>query len=191
MRLTRLQIDAVSIGKCLSVTANGAPAGLVRLIHEHLLQRSILLPDGAFSFGLLNGQQVRLRRPHFREAPSGFGISRSVMAFMNLGQIIAIIITSPRPDLLLLSLRCLPDFSCRRCRLIRMPNRRVALLFICHRDAHDDQRHHPEQSKTRHDDSPCHFHCPHLLPVMSLIASAYVMSNACAKIFIRLTMRRP
>jgi hypothetical protein len=181
----------MSIGKCLSITANRAPAGLARLIHAHLTTAVDPLARRGFSRSVSSTDpQVRLRRPHFREAPSGFGLSRFVTAFINNpGQIIAII-TSPRPDLLLY-LRCLPNFSRRRCRLIRMPNRRVALLFICHRDTHDDQRHHPEQSETRHDDSPCHLHCPHLLAVMSLIASAYVVSNECAKIFIRLTMRRP
>ena len=40
-------------------------------------------PAGLFSFGLLDGSQVRLRRPHLREAPTGFGLSRFVTAFMN------------------------------------------------------------------------------------------------------------
>jgi hypothetical protein len=38
-------------------------------------------PAGLFSFGLLDGPQVRLRRPHLREAPAGFGLSRFVTAF--------------------------------------------------------------------------------------------------------------
>ena len=186
MRLIRLQLDAMFIGECLSVTANRAPAGLARLIHAHLLQRSILSPDGLFS---VSATEVRLRRLH-SEKPRRAWSQPFVTAFVNNPGWIIAIITSPRPDALLVYLRCLPDFSRRRCRLIRMPNRRVALLFICHRDTHDDQRHHPEQRKTGHDDSPCHLHRPHLLPVMSLIASAYMLSNDCAKTFMRRTTRK-
>jgi hypothetical protein len=40
-------------------------------------------PAGLFSFGLLDGLQVRLRRPYLREAPAGFGIERLATAFMN------------------------------------------------------------------------------------------------------------
>ena len=40
-------------------------------------------PAGLFSFSLLDGLQVRLRRPHLREAPAGFGLERLAMAFMN------------------------------------------------------------------------------------------------------------
>jgi hypothetical protein len=40
-------------------------------------------PAGLFSIGLLNGLPVRLRRPHLREAPAGFGLERLAMAFMN------------------------------------------------------------------------------------------------------------
>ena len=40
-------------------------------------------PPGLFSFGLLDGLQVRLRRPHLREAPVGFGLERLATAFMN------------------------------------------------------------------------------------------------------------
>jgi hypothetical protein len=40
-------------------------------------------PAGLFSFGLLDGPQVRLCRPHLREAPAGFGLSRFATAFMN------------------------------------------------------------------------------------------------------------
>jgi hypothetical protein len=40
-------------------------------------------PAGLFSFGLLDGPQVRLRRPHLREAPAAFGLSRLPTAFMN------------------------------------------------------------------------------------------------------------
>lgn len=36
-----------------------------------------------FSLGLLNGLQVRLRRPHLREAPAGVGLERLATAFMN------------------------------------------------------------------------------------------------------------
>jgi hypothetical protein len=39
-------------------------------------------PAGLFSFGLLNGLPVRLRRPHLREAPAGFGLERLAAAFM-------------------------------------------------------------------------------------------------------------
>ncbi len=40
-------------------------------------------PAGLFSFGLLDGQQVRLRRPYLRGAPAGFGLSRFATSFMN------------------------------------------------------------------------------------------------------------
>jgi len=40
-------------------------------------------PAGLFSFGLLDGLQVRLNRPHLREAPAGFGLSRFATPFMN------------------------------------------------------------------------------------------------------------
>ena len=40
-------------------------------------------PAGLSSFGLLNGLSVRLRRPHLREAPAGFGLERLATAFMN------------------------------------------------------------------------------------------------------------
>jgi hypothetical protein len=40
-------------------------------------------PAGLFSFGLLNGLPVRLRRPHLREAQTGFGFERLATAFMN------------------------------------------------------------------------------------------------------------
>jgi len=40
-------------------------------------------PAGLFSFGLLDGLTVRLRRPRLREAPAGFGLERLATAFMN------------------------------------------------------------------------------------------------------------
>ena len=40
-------------------------------------------PAGLFSFGLLDGLQVRLRQPHVREAPASFGLERLATAFMN------------------------------------------------------------------------------------------------------------
>jgi hypothetical protein len=40
-------------------------------------------PTGLFSFGLLDGPQVRLRRPHLREVPARFGLSHFATAFMN------------------------------------------------------------------------------------------------------------
>jgi hypothetical protein len=40
-------------------------------------------PAWLFSFGLLDELQLRLRRPHLREAPSGFGLERLATAFMN------------------------------------------------------------------------------------------------------------
>ena len=40
-------------------------------------------PAGLFSFGLLDGLHVRLRRPYLREAPAGFGLERLATAFMN------------------------------------------------------------------------------------------------------------
>lgn len=38
---------------------------------------------GLFSLGLLNRLPVRLRRPHVREAPAGFGLRRLAQAVMN------------------------------------------------------------------------------------------------------------
>ena len=40
-------------------------------------------PTGLFSFGLLDGLPVRLRRLHVREAPLGFSLERFATAFMN------------------------------------------------------------------------------------------------------------
>ncbi len=40
-------------------------------------------PAGLFSFGLLDGLQIRLRRPSLREAPAGFGLGRLATALMN------------------------------------------------------------------------------------------------------------
>ena len=40
-------------------------------------------PAGLFSFGLLAGLHVRLRRPYLREAPAGFGLECLETAFMN------------------------------------------------------------------------------------------------------------
>jgi len=40
-------------------------------------------PAGLFSFGLLNGLRVRLRRPHLREAPADFGLVRLATVFMS------------------------------------------------------------------------------------------------------------
>ena len=40
-------------------------------------------PAGLFSFGLLDGPQVRLRRPQVREVPAGFGLTRFATTFMN------------------------------------------------------------------------------------------------------------
>ena len=40
-------------------------------------------PAGLFSFGLLDGLPVRLRRPYLREAPAGFGLEPLAAAFMN------------------------------------------------------------------------------------------------------------
>ena len=37
---------------------------------------------GLSSFGLLDGLQVRLCRPHLREAQAGFGLERLATAFM-------------------------------------------------------------------------------------------------------------
>ena len=39
-------------------------------------------PAGLFSFGLLDGLQVRLRRPYLRDASAGFGLERLATAFM-------------------------------------------------------------------------------------------------------------
>ena len=40
-------------------------------------------PAGRFSFSLLDGLLVRLRRPHLRDAQAGFGLERLATAFMN------------------------------------------------------------------------------------------------------------
>jgi hypothetical protein len=40
-------------------------------------------PAGLFSFGLLDGLQVLLRRPYVRETPAGFGLGCLATAFMN------------------------------------------------------------------------------------------------------------
>jgi len=40
-------------------------------------------PAGLFSFGLLDGLSVRLRRPYLREALAGFGLEHLATAFMN------------------------------------------------------------------------------------------------------------
>ncbi len=40
-------------------------------------------PAWLFSFGLLDGLPVRLRRPYLREAPAGFGLERLATTFMN------------------------------------------------------------------------------------------------------------
>jgi hypothetical protein len=40
-------------------------------------------PAGLFSFGLLDGLQVRLRRPYLREAPASSGLERLATVFMN------------------------------------------------------------------------------------------------------------
>lgn len=40
-------------------------------------------PARLFSFGLLDGLQVRLRRPQVREAPADFGLERLATVFMN------------------------------------------------------------------------------------------------------------
>ncbi len=39
-------------------------------------------PAGLFSFSLLDGLPVRLRRPHLREAQAGFGLEHLATAFM-------------------------------------------------------------------------------------------------------------
>jgi hypothetical protein len=54
---------------------------LTRTIHDWLVRFS--RPAGLFSFGLLDGLHVRLRRPYLREAPAGFGLERLATAFMN------------------------------------------------------------------------------------------------------------
>ena len=41
-------------------------------------------PEELFSFGLLDGPLVRLRRPRLREAPAGFGLERLATTFMNI-----------------------------------------------------------------------------------------------------------
>jgi len=40
-------------------------------------------PARIFSFGLLDGLQVRLRRPYVRAASAGFCLERLATAFMN------------------------------------------------------------------------------------------------------------
>jgi hypothetical protein len=59
------------------------PSHLARTIHEYLHVVRSFRPAGLFSFGLLDGLHVRLRRPYVREAPAGFGLKRLATAFMN------------------------------------------------------------------------------------------------------------
>jgi hypothetical protein len=40
-------------------------------------------PPGCFSFGLLNGLPIRLRRPPLPEAPAVFGLKGLALAFTN------------------------------------------------------------------------------------------------------------
>ena len=40
-------------------------------------------PAGFFSFGLLDGLRVRLRRPYVRETPAGFSLECLATVFMN------------------------------------------------------------------------------------------------------------
>ncbi len=40
-------------------------------------------PAGLFSFGLLDGLHVRLRRPYVRETPAAFSLKRLATACMN------------------------------------------------------------------------------------------------------------
>ena len=40
-------------------------------------------PPGCFSFGLLNGLPIRLRRPSLPEASAGFGLKGLALAFTN------------------------------------------------------------------------------------------------------------
>ncbi len=40
-------------------------------------------PAGRFSFGFLNGLNIRLRRFHLREAPADFGLEHLAMVFMS------------------------------------------------------------------------------------------------------------
>ena len=40
-------------------------------------------PAGLFSFSLLDGLPVRLRRPYLREAPADVGLDRLATAFKN------------------------------------------------------------------------------------------------------------
>ena len=54
-----------------------------RTIHEYLLRRSILRPAGLVSFGLLDGLQVRLCRPYWRETRAGFSLECLATALMN------------------------------------------------------------------------------------------------------------
>jgi len=56
---------------------------LALTIHEYLLRVRSSRPARLFSFGLLDGPQVRLRRPYLREAPAGFSLERLATAFMN------------------------------------------------------------------------------------------------------------
>ena len=39
---------------------------------------------GRFSLGLLDGLRIRLRRPHVRAAPAGFGLKRLAKVVMNI-----------------------------------------------------------------------------------------------------------
>ncbi len=56
---------------------------VARTIHTSLLRRPNLLPAELFSCGRLDVLPVRLRRPHLREVPAGFGLERRATGFMN------------------------------------------------------------------------------------------------------------
>ena len=79
--------------QCLFVTSTlpwlAWTEDLAHIIHERFYcnRRSAavtsLRPAGLFSFGLLVGLPVRLRRPYGRETPAGFSLKRLATAFMD------------------------------------------------------------------------------------------------------------
>ena len=67
----------------IAIEGVGKRHALAQIIHEYRHGVRSSRPAGLFSFGLLDGLHVRLRRPYLREAPAGFGLERLATAFMN------------------------------------------------------------------------------------------------------------
>jgi hypothetical protein len=71
------RLNEVAMSRCFQ---RGPQPGL--FMHTCCVVRSSR-PAWLFSFGLLDGLHVHLRRPYLREAPAGFGLERLATAFMN------------------------------------------------------------------------------------------------------------